>query len=175
VRQPDLRHVDTVKVVADVGSMEPVSVASDGAVLAGEVWAPVGAVAAGTVVIGGSGPSDRSNGGYFDAYRAALADHGVAGLWYDKRGVAGSSGDYLTGTLNDLATDALAAADLGLHAWGGLPRSRQVCVRRTAAGHGVTPACGTPRSRGLRRCSGCQPSRRVARAGCCASSAGSLR
>ena len=95
--------------VTSPGSVIAAKVVSDSVVLGGEVWTPAGGLAAGVVMIGGSGPVDRANDGYFDAYRVALASHGVAGLWYDKRGVGESSGDYLAGTLDDLATDALAA------------------------------------------------------------------
>jgi len=97
------------RVMGSIGSVKAVRVESGGVVLGGEVWIPDGEVAAGVVMIGGSGPSDRTNDGYFAAYRAAFVAHGVAGLWYDKRGVGDSSGDYLAGTLDDLATDALAA------------------------------------------------------------------
>jgi uncharacterized protein len=96
-------------IVASVASAKLVNVMSDGAVLAGDVWIPNGDVLVGVVMIGGSGPSDRTNGGYFEAYRAALVRHGVAGLWYDKRGVGESTGNYLAGDIDDLATDALAA------------------------------------------------------------------
>ena len=40
----------------------------------------------GVVLIGGSGPSDRHNDGFFDTLRAHLASAGVAVLAYDKRG-----------------------------------------------------------------------------------------
>lgn len=64
---------------------------------------------AGVVMIGGSGASDRSNGGYFGRYRDQFTDHGIAVLWYDKRGAAESTGSWLAGSLDDLATDAAAA------------------------------------------------------------------
>jgi hypothetical protein len=60
-------------------------------------------------MVGGSGPADRSNGGYFVPYRDQFTDHGIAMLWYDKRGVGESAGDWRAGTLDDLATDAIAA------------------------------------------------------------------
>jgi pimeloyl-ACP methyl ester carboxylesterase len=88
-----------------------VEIASEDVVLGGEAWAPDRDVVAGVVMIGGSGPADRTNGGYFDAYREAFVSRGVAGLSYDKRGVGQSTGSYLAGTLEDLATDAVAAFD----------------------------------------------------------------
>ena len=93
------------------GSVTAVEIAAGDVVLRGDAWVPAGEVAAGVVMIGGSGPADRTNDGYFDAYRDAFAGDGVAGLSYDKRGVGGSTGDFLAGTLDDLATDALAAVD----------------------------------------------------------------
>ncbi len=95
--------------MAGVGSVQVIRFASGDVVLGGEVWTPASDVTAGVVMIGGSGPADRANDGYFEAYRAAFLAHGIAGLWYDKRGVGDSTGDYLAGTLDDLATDALAA------------------------------------------------------------------
>ena len=52
--------------------------------LAGDVWHPEGDLRAGVVMIGGSGPTERSNDGYFVAYRDQFTSHGIAALWYDK-------------------------------------------------------------------------------------------
>jgi pimeloyl-ACP methyl ester carboxylesterase len=68
------------------------------------------------VLIGGSGPSDRHNGGFFDLLRDHLAHAGVAVLAYDKRGAGRSSGDWATATVDELAADAAAAmAALQVH------------------------------------------------------------
>jgi uncharacterized protein len=61
------------------------------------------------VLIGGSGPSDRHNGGFFDGLRAHLAGTGVAVLAYDKRGAGKSTGAWAAATVGDLAQDAAAA------------------------------------------------------------------
>jgi hypothetical protein len=61
------------------------------------------------VLIGGSGPSDRHNDGFFDLLRDHLANAGVAVLAYDKRGAGRSTGDWATATVDDLAADAAAA------------------------------------------------------------------
>jgi pimeloyl-ACP methyl ester carboxylesterase len=61
------------------------------------------------VLIGGSGPSDRHNGGLFDALRAHLASAGVAVLAYDKRGAGRSTGTWAAATVEDLAHDAAGA------------------------------------------------------------------
>jgi uncharacterized protein len=63
----------------------------------------------GLVLIGGSGPSDRHNDGFFDLLRDHLASAGVAVLAYDKRGAGRSTGDWATATVDDLAADAAAA------------------------------------------------------------------
>ncbi|MGW5488729.1 alpha/beta hydrolase family protein [Streptosporangium sandarakinum] len=80
--------------------------------LAGSLTVPDrGGEAAGVVMVGGSGPSDRDNDIYFPPIRRHLADAGVAVLSYDKRGVGGSSGDWRDATIGDLAADAAAALD----------------------------------------------------------------
>ena len=63
----------------------------------------------GIVLIGGSGPSDRHNDGFFDLLRDHLVNAGVAVLAYDKRGAGRSTGDWATATVDDLAADAAAA------------------------------------------------------------------
>jgi pimeloyl-ACP methyl ester carboxylesterase len=60
------------------------------------------------VLIGGSGPADRHNDGLFDALRDAFVDDGMAVLTYDKRGVGGSTGDWASATVDQLARDAAA-------------------------------------------------------------------
>ena len=66
----------------------------------------------GVVLIGGSGPADRHNGGLFDALRAHLVGAGVAVLVYDKRGVGRSTGAWATATVDELAGDAAAAVSV---------------------------------------------------------------
>jgi hypothetical protein len=82
--------------------------------LAGVLAVPAGAGAdrtvPGVVLVSGSGPSDRDNGGYFVPIRRAMVDAGVAVLSYDKRGVGLSTGSYLESSMDDLAADAEAAA-----------------------------------------------------------------
>ena len=66
----------------------------------------------GVVFLHGSGPQPR------DASRWAaheLATHGIASLIYDKRGVGESEGDFIGASLEDLARDAIAAAEYLLH------------------------------------------------------------
>ena len=68
-----------------------------------------GLSAAGVVLVGGSGPSDRDNDGFFVPVRAELRRAGIAVLSYDKRGVGGSEGAWESATVDDLAADAAAA------------------------------------------------------------------
>jgi len=92
--------------------LENVTFAGAGAVLAGSLALPErGAPVPGVVMVGGSGPSDRDNDTHFPVIRRHLADAGIAVLSYDKRGVGGSSGDWLDATVDDLASDAAAALD----------------------------------------------------------------
>jgi pimeloyl-ACP methyl ester carboxylesterase len=63
----------------------------------------------GVLLIGGSGPSDRHSGGFFDLLRDHLAGAGLAVLAYDKRGAGRSAGDWPAATVDDLAADAAAA------------------------------------------------------------------
>jgi pimeloyl-ACP methyl ester carboxylesterase len=60
-------------------------------------------------MVGGSGPSDRTNDTYFTPIRRHLHGSGIAVLSYDKRGVGASSGDWRDATMDDLAADAVAA------------------------------------------------------------------
>ena len=80
--------------------------------LSGTVWAPDQEVATpGVVLVGGSGPADRSNGGYFHALRDRLVAAGVTVLAFDKRGVGGSSGAWASARVDDLAADVAAAVE----------------------------------------------------------------
>jgi uncharacterized protein len=80
--------------------------------LSGTVWVPNGeSPTPGVVLVGASGPADRSNGGYFDALRDRLVGGGVTVLAYDKRGVGGSTGAWASARVDDLAADVASAVD----------------------------------------------------------------
>ncbi|MFE7506732.1 alpha/beta fold hydrolase [Promicromonospora sp. NPDC057488] len=84
-------------------------VASSGSVtLSGTLWLPDDAPAALLVMHPGSGPSDRHNDVYFPSVRGALLASGVAVASFDKRGVGGSTGSWLTAGIEDQADDLLA-------------------------------------------------------------------
>jgi hypothetical protein len=63
----------------------------------------------GVVLVGGSGPSDRTNGGFFTPIIERLIASGIAVLSYDKRGVGRSQGSWHDASVDDLARAALAA------------------------------------------------------------------
>jgi pimeloyl-ACP methyl ester carboxylesterase len=63
----------------------------------------------GLVLIGGSGPADRHNNGFFDALSEQLVAAGLVTLTYDKRGVGKSTGRWECATIDELAADARAA------------------------------------------------------------------
>jgi pimeloyl-ACP methyl ester carboxylesterase len=89
---------------------EEIAFSGAGVQLTGSITCPDAASACpGVVLIGGSGPSDRHNDGFFDAMRTHLASAGVAVLAYDKRGAGTSGGAWATATVDDLAHDAAAA------------------------------------------------------------------
>ncbi|MDJ0768145.1 MAG: CocE/NonD family hydrolase [Ilumatobacter sp.] len=96
----------------------PVSVRSGDVELAATLTLPDGdGPLPGCLLLSGSGPLDRDSnkpGQRLDIARslaAALADAGVATLRYDKRGVSGSTGDYLSASFDDETADAIAALD----------------------------------------------------------------
>ena len=62
------------------------------------------------VIIHGSGTSVRDNGWYLTLTKH-LRDNGVVVLLPDKRGSAGSGGDWRTASFQDLATDTVAGVD----------------------------------------------------------------
>jgi pimeloyl-ACP methyl ester carboxylesterase len=89
---------------------EEIAFPGAGVQLSGSVTCPDAAGACpGVVLVGGSGPSDRHNDGFFDALRAHLAATGVAVLAYDKRGAGKSTGAWAAAAVDDLAHDAAAA------------------------------------------------------------------
>jgi pimeloyl-ACP methyl ester carboxylesterase len=106
------------------------------------------------IMVHGSGPATRDS---FGGLEQLLVRRGIPVLIYDKRGVQDSTGDWQTASLEDLATDVLAAvkflkrrgiARIGL--WGGsqggwivpvvAARSKDVDFIISVAGSGVTPA-----------------------------------
>ncbi|WP_238011621.1 alpha/beta fold hydrolase [Dactylosporangium sp. AC04546] len=92
---------------------QDVSFSSGDVTLAGTLWLPAGSGPhPGVVMVGGSGPTDRDNDVLFPPIRAHLLSAGFAVLSYDKRGVGGSSGNWLTSSYGDLAADAAAAVRL---------------------------------------------------------------
>ena len=84
-----------------------------GVTLAGTLTIPENRVRAAVVLVTGSGPQDRDESIFnhkpFHVIADHFAQHGIATLRYDDRGVAESSGDFSAATSLDLANDAEAA------------------------------------------------------------------
>jgi pimeloyl-ACP methyl ester carboxylesterase len=111
-------------------------------------------------MVPGSGPSDRHNDVFFPPVREHLVASGFAVASFDKRGVGGSSGDWLTAGIGEQADDVLAAlaamrqreelgaVPIGLygHSQGGwvvleaAGRKPGIAFVVTSSGPGVSPA-----------------------------------
>ncbi|MGI5205402.1 alpha/beta hydrolase family protein [Spirillospora sp. CA-108201] len=63
--------------------MREVRFGAEGVTLAGLLGVPGGEAVAGVVLVGGSGPSDRDDDGYFRSIRRYLLDAGIAVLSYE--------------------------------------------------------------------------------------------
>jgi pimeloyl-ACP methyl ester carboxylesterase len=75
--------------------------------LAGTLISPIAAGKHPAIIlVHGSGPEDRE---YMLPFARFLIRHGVTVFGYDKRGVGGSTGDWNTASLGDLAGDVVAA------------------------------------------------------------------
>ncbi len=61
------------------------------------------------LMLQGSGPADRTSGGYFDPIRSAFLDRGIATFAFDKPGCGSSSGDWRRYGLEARAEQATAA------------------------------------------------------------------
>lgn len=84
---------------------------ADGTSLAGTLLKPDGEPPhAAVVMLHGSGPEGRSGPGY-RILSNAIARSGVAVLFYDKRGVGDSGGDFDSALYRDFIADAIAAVD----------------------------------------------------------------
>jgi uncharacterized protein len=138
----------------------PLSAHNRDVLLAGQLWLPRGRPRAAVLMIPGSGPSDRHNDVFFPPIREHLLANGIAVASFDKRGVGGSTGDWLTAGIVEQADDALvsfellsrsaelAGVSIGLfgHSQGGwvaldaASREHKVAVAVASSGPGVSPA-----------------------------------
>jgi uncharacterized protein len=128
--------------------------------LGGQLWLPANQPSAAVLMVPGSGPSDRHNDVFFPPIRSHLLANGIAVVAFDKRGVGGSTGDWLSAGIVEQAGDVLAVHEtlsdapelagvpIGLfgHSQGGwvvleaAGRGRGVAFVVTSSGPGVSPA-----------------------------------
>jgi pimeloyl-ACP methyl ester carboxylesterase len=110
-------HIDSViwqraappRIARRVGieKLEDVAFANGGVRLAGQLISPTSAGRHPAIIlVHGSGPQNRESMLPFARF---LVGHGVAVLGYDKRGVGASTGDWYSETIEDLASDVVAA------------------------------------------------------------------
>ncbi len=134
---------------------EEIAFTGAGVQLSGSITGPDAAGACpGMVLVGGSGPSDRHNDGFFDALGAHLVSTGVAVLAYDKRGAGKSTGAWAAATVDDLAHDA-AAAVAALQAHPGIDAGAVGVLGHSEGGWVALRLCarlGTPRHLILNSC-----------------------
>ena len=132
----------------------------DDVVLAGTIWLPDSAPLGGLVMHPGSGPTSRTNDGYFTFLGRALLTAGYAVSSYDKRGAGESTGSWQDAPIETQAGDLIAAheellaietlADLPIgvfgHGQGGwvaldaASRTRAIDFVIVNSGPGVSPA-----------------------------------
>lgn len=98
---PPSRATGARDVVVDLGDVR----------LAGTLWLPRVDPGALVLMHPGSGPSDRHNDVHFPPIREHLLDRGLAVCSFDKRGMGGSTGDWLSSGIVDQTTDVLACLD----------------------------------------------------------------
>lgn len=160
---------------------EEIAFTNGGVRLSGVIMLPERASESpGLVLVGGSGPSDRHNGGFFDLLSEYLGDSGIAVLTYDKRGSGRSTGRWETATIDELAGDADAAlatleahrqiaseavAVLG-HSEGGWVAAR-LCSRRRPERRVILNSCPAALFHGCRAVRVDRSRRIVGRCPCC--------
>lgn len=129
--QPQERTPITEEVVIDSADVP----------LAATILSPRLTAKFGVVLLPGSGPAPRAQ---LQTAAQRLAGAGVTALIFDKRGSGDSGGDWRMATLDDLARDAIAAADTlrarGAAAVGFLAHSQGNWVATRAAELGASPA-----------------------------------
>lgn len=123
--------------------MTDVSASNGEVTLAGSVWTPDSRPPRALVLMyPGSGPSDRDNDVFFPPIREAFLREGFAVASFDKRGVGGSGGDWLTASMGDQAGDVVAFLTVARGLVPGVPvglyghsQGGWVVLEAVAAGH----------------------------------------
>ena len=88
---------------------EPFSFEANGLLLAGTLWLPDQAAIAAVVLVHGDGPQDRTSQQGYDPLINALLDAGIAVVSWDKPGIGGSQGNWLSQSMTDRYVNARSA------------------------------------------------------------------
>jgi dipeptidyl aminopeptidase/acylaminoacyl peptidase len=108
-----LQHAGTAPELADEPHREEVTFQHGEVTLAGTLWLPaLGRRCPAVALVHGSGDDDRSG---YEVFARYFATQGIVALTYDKRGTGASTGQWRKGTFEELAGDAVAAADVLAH------------------------------------------------------------
>ena len=85
----------------DRRASEPFAFDANGLRLAGTLWLPDHAATAAVVLVHGDGPQDRTSQQGYDPLINALLDAGIAVVSWDKPGIGGSQGNWLSQSMTD--------------------------------------------------------------------------
>lgn len=91
------------------GQSEPFVFSSGENQLDGTLWLPDGPVGAAIVLVHGDGPQDRTSGDGYAPFINTMLDAGIAVASWDKPGIGGSTGNWLSQSMNDRAAETVAA------------------------------------------------------------------
>ncbi|MBT2370471.1 alpha/beta hydrolase [Pseudomonas fluorescens] len=85
----------------DRRASEPFAFEANGLLLAGTLWLPDHAATAAVVLVHGDGPQDRTSQQGYDPLINTLLDAGIAVVSWDKPGIGGSQGNWLSQSMTD--------------------------------------------------------------------------
>lgn len=77
--------------------------------LDGTLWLPDGPVQAAIVLVHGDGPQDRTSADGYVPFINVMLDAGIAVASWDKQGIGGSTGNWLSQSMDDRASETVAA------------------------------------------------------------------
>lgn len=91
------------------GQSEPFVFSSGENQLDGTLWLPDGPVQAAIVLVHGDGPQDRTSGDGYAPFINTMLNAGIAVASWDKQGIGGSTGNWLSQSMDDRAAETVAA------------------------------------------------------------------